>query len=79
MADDVAMAAVAEHDDRAAARDAATKRLRSLRATEEPKRSRRLYDFLIRRGFSSNVARDAMTAAIARLEEAETPTDDPVE
>ena len=74
VADDVAVAAVAEHDDRAAAREAATKRLRSLRTTEEPKRSRRLYDFLVRRGFSSNVARDAMTAAIAELEEAETTT-----
>jgi regulatory protein len=75
VADTIALAAVAEHDDRAAAREAAAKRLRSLRNTEEPKRSRRLYDFLVRRGFSSNVARDAMTAAIADLEATEgTPT-----
>lgn len=67
--DNLAQEAVAEHDDRAAAHEAALKRARSLRTTEEPKRSRRLYDFLLRRGFSSNVARDAMTAALAQLDE----------
>lgn len=66
--DNVAQEAVAEHDDRAAAREAALKRARSLRTTEEPKRSRRLYDFLLRRGFSSTVARDAMTAALAEVD-----------
>jgi regulatory protein len=69
--DNLAQVAVADHDDRGAAHEAAAKRARSLRSTEEPKRSRRLYDFLLRRGFSSNVARDAMTAALADLDAAE--------
>ncbi|MGE3960409.1 MAG: regulatory protein RecX [Dehalococcoidia bacterium] len=63
--DALAQDAIAEHDDRSAALEAASKRVRSLRSVEEPKRSRRLYDFLRRRGFSDTVARDAMKAALA--------------
>lgn len=62
--DAIAQTAVAEHDDRTAAREAASKRARSLRTVEEPKRSRRLYDFLRRRGFSDAVAREAMQGAL---------------
>ncbi len=64
VADELAEAAVIQHDDRAAALQAATKRARSLRSVEEPKRTRRLYDFLRRRGFSDAVAREAMRAAL---------------
>lgn len=59
--------AIAEHDDEAAARAAARKRAPSLRKVEEPARSRRLYDFLRRRGFADPVARRAMTEALADL------------
>jgi regulatory protein len=69
VADRVAASAVEEHDERPAAFEAAAKRARSLRRVEEPKRSRRLYDFLRRRGFSDPVAREAIQRAIARLEE----------
>lgn len=68
VADAVAASAVAEHDDRTEARAAASKRARSLRSVEEPKRSRRLYDFLRRRGFSDTVAREAMSAALAEAD-----------
>lgn len=74
--DEVAQTAIAEHDDRAAARAAAVKRARSLRNVEEPKRSRRLYDFLRRRGFADPVAREAMTAA---LSDSDSPGDSDVE
>lgn len=68
--DRVAQSAVAEHDDRSAAREAAAKRARSLRSVEEPRRSRRLYDFLRRRGFSDSIAREAMAEALAASEDA---------
>jgi len=70
VADPIAVAAVEEHDDHAAAREAASKRMRSLRRVPEPKRSQRLFDFLRRRGFSSAIARDAMIEATRALEEA---------
>ena len=54
--DEAALPAVATHDDEAAARAAARKRAPSLRRLEEPLRSRRLYDFLRRRGFPDPVA-----------------------
>jgi len=57
----IAATAVEEHDERTAAAEAARKRARSLRNVEEPKRSRRLYDFLRRRGFTDAIAREAMS------------------
>ena len=75
VADEFAQAAIAEHDDRAAALEAARKRARSLRSVEEPKRTRRLYDFLRRRGFSDSVAREAMQAALADVPEGDAEDD----
>jgi len=66
--DDAALPAVATHDDEEAARVAARKRVPSLRRLEEPIRSRRLYDFLRRRGFPDPVARRAMTEVLADLD-----------
>jgi len=60
----VAATAIEAHDERTAAAEAARKRVRALRNVEEPKRSRRLYDFLRRRGFSDPIARDAMNVAL---------------
>lgn len=76
VADAVAATAVEEHDDRASALVAAAKRVRSLRNVEEPRRTRRLYDFLRRRGFSDPVAREAMAAALQAPDE---PPDHPGE
>ncbi|MDA1240606.1 MAG: regulatory protein RecX [Chloroflexi bacterium] len=66
--------AVEAHDEAAAALDAARKRARSLRDVEEPRRTRRLHDFLRRRGFPDNIAREAARSALA--EAGETPADD---
>ncbi|MEX2032412.1 MAG: regulatory protein RecX, partial [Dehalococcoidia bacterium] len=63
--DPLVVTAIEEHDDRAAALAAARKRMRSLRHLDESKRSKRLYDFLRRRGFSSSISRDAMTDVLA--------------
>ncbi|MEX1022970.1 MAG: regulatory protein RecX, partial [Dehalococcoidia bacterium] len=63
--DALAAPAIADHDERGAAHEAARKRWRALRRIEEPRRSRRLYDFLRRRGFPDPLAREAMAAAIA--------------
>ena len=65
VAEAVAASAVAQHDDVAAAREAARKRARSLRRVDEPARTRRLYDFLRRRGFSDGIAREAARQALA--------------
>ena len=66
--DPLVVTAIEEHDDRAAAIAAATKRMRSLRRLDEAKRSKRLYDFLRRRGFSSSIARDAMSEVLRNAE-----------
>ncbi|MCK9485795.1 MAG: recombination regulator RecX [Dehalococcoidia bacterium] len=70
IADPIVVAAVASHDDAAAAVEAARKRARALRRVEEPKRSRRLYDFLRRRGFADGIARDATAGALRDLDAA---------
>ena len=72
--DTLARDAVEAHDEAAAALDAARKRARSLRDVEEPRRTRRLHDFLRRRGFPDNIAREAARSALA--EAGETPADD---
>lgn len=61
----VAREAVATHDESTAALEAVRKRVRSVRDVEEPKRSRRLHDFLRRRGFGDGVAREAVRQALA--------------
>jgi regulatory protein len=58
--DRVAADALEAHDEHAAARTAAEKRVRSLRRLEPQQRRRRLYDFLRRRGFTDTIARRAM-------------------
>lgn len=68
IADPVAVAAVATHDDAAAAAEAARKRARSLRRIDEPRRTRRLYDFLRRRGFADGIAREAASVALRDLD-----------
>lgn len=68
----IAALAVEAHDEREAAATAARKRARALRNIEEPKRSRRLYDFLRRRGFADGVAREAMGEALRQLDEGRT-------
>ncbi|PKN82427.1 MAG: hypothetical protein CVU47_03130 [Chloroflexi bacterium HGW-Chloroflexi-9] len=67
VADPIAREAIEAHDETAAALEAARKRARSLRDLEEPKRSRRLHDFLRRRGFGDSVAREASRQALAEL------------
>lgn len=69
--DPLVVTTIEEHDDRAAAVAAASKRMRALRRLDEAKRSKRLYDFLRRRGFSSSVARDAMAEVLASAEASE--------
>lgn len=64
VADAIVREAVSGHDEPAAALEAARRRARSLRDVEEPKRSRRLHDFLRRRGFGDSVARDAARRAL---------------
>ncbi len=71
IADPLVAEALEEHDDRAAARTAAMKRIRSLQRLEPEKRKRRLYDFLRRRGFNDAAARPAMEAALATIEDSE--------
>ncbi|MSP21602.1 MAG: hypothetical protein EXR66_01020 [Dehalococcoidia bacterium] len=57
-----AAAAVEEHDDRAAALAAGRKRLRSLSRLEASVRTRRLRDYLLRRGFGASAVREVMSA-----------------
>ena len=69
VAQPIVATAVDEHDERTAAAEAARRRVRALRRVEEPKRSRRLYDFLRRRGFADGIAREAMAEALRSLDE----------
>lgn len=71
IADPIVVEAVATHDDASAAGEAARKRARSLRRIDEPKRTRRLYDFLRRRGFADSVAREAAATALRDLDTGE--------
>ena len=54
---------LADHDDRAAAFEAATRRVRSMRDLDPMTRQRRLMAFLQRRGFSAGLAYEACRAA----------------
>lgn len=65
VADENAATAIETHDDEAAALVAARRRAQALRDVDEPKRTRRLYDFLRRRGFSDATTRRAMSAVDA--------------
>ena len=59
-----AAAAVEEHDDREAALAAARRRVRSLGDLDPAVRTRRLRDYLLRRGFASEAVREAMEAVL---------------
>jgi regulatory protein len=69
VADPLVADALEGHDDHAAARQAALKRVRALRDLDPERRRRRLYDFLRRRGFSDAAARPAMEAALTTLDD----------
>jgi regulatory protein len=60
-----AAAALEGHDDREAALAAARKRIRSLARLEPAVRTRRLRDYLLRRGFGASAVRAAIEAADA--------------
>ena len=65
VADDVVAEALDGRDELVVATEVAQRKARSLRSeADEERRSRRLYDFLRRRGFSDDVARQAMRAAL---------------
>jgi regulatory protein len=57
--------ALDSRDDGDAALAAARRRVRGLRALDDDRQQRRLYDFLRRRGFGDGVARRAMETAVA--------------
>lgn len=57
--------ALEDHDDLGAAYTAAVKRARTLRNLDPDRRTRRLYDFLRRRGFSDAVVRRAVASVLA--------------
>ncbi len=65
-----AAAAVEEHDDQAAALAAARRRVRALRDLEPAVRTRRLRDYLSRRGFGPAAIHAAMAATLNSSEEA---------
>lgn len=63
-----AAAAVEEHDDHAAALAAGRKRLRALSRLDASVRTRRLRDYLLRRGFGGGVVREVMAALDAETD-----------
>lgn len=62
---EAAAAALATHDDEAAAFAVARRRANSLRSLEAEVRTRRLRDYLLRRGFSGGLAQRAASMALA--------------
>jgi SOS response regulatory protein OraA/RecX len=65
-----AAAAVEEHDDTEAALAAARRRVRSLGDLDPAVRTRRLRDYLLRRGFASGAVRAAMEAVLTTSDDA---------